>query len=453
MPTAPRAAEGEPRAISLRISDGGMLARVSVRAGAPAGAEELRAALEGAGVRAGIDEEAFDRVALGLKDAKYELADELIARGAAAKPGEDGRLECPYAQGLAPGHLREDGTLDYHDRELLKPVSTGDEIGRVSPARRGVPGVLVDGTPLHPAAVRDVKLALGPGATLGADGVVRAARAGVVVFKEPQTLDVVDRHVHEGPVDLRSGHLHMLGSLIVKGDVLPTFHVYATGDVEIRGSVDNGAVYAGGNLRIGGLVRASGGATVCAEGNASVRQAESAALYAGKLLAIGEAMHVTLAAGRVEIAGKLRGGHARAEFSVVAREAGSAHGTPTELCAGEPLELPVEAAQRELERSKAVRGARVSAHPRGDRFGERGKGGKGGRLAAELKAAEIHRLAELGRRRVTLRAVAFVQVRMAHPGVVIRIGELKLTLDTEVRASRFAIDRETQQLSAQRIAP
>jgi hypothetical protein len=278
----------------------------------------------------------------------------------------------------------------------------------------------------------------------------------VVVYKEPHAIDVVEQHVHEAAVDLRSGHLNMIGSLMVKGDVQPSFHVYATGNVEIRGNVDNGAVYAGGDLSIGGRVRASGGTTVCAEGNASVRLAESAAIYAGKLLAVGEAMHATLAARRIEIAGRLRGGRAQAEFSIMVKEAGSAQGTATELVAGEPLELPVEAAQRELERSKAVRGARVSSRPRGGRFAERGKGGKGGkggRAQAELQAAEVERLAEQARRRTALRAIAFVQVGLAHPGVIIRVGDAKRTLDAEARASRFAIDRETNELSAKRIAP
>jgi hypothetical protein len=401
------------------------------------------------GVRAGIDTEACARLARGLSDPGFEIRDEHVARGQPARQGESGRFESPYLLGAAPGHVREDGTMDFHDRELLKPIEEGTVLGQLVPAQPGSAGFLVDGTAIAPSPVKDAVLQLGPGALREPSGVVRAARSGVVLCKPPLGIDVVDHYVHEGPVNLKSGDLNMLGSLLVKGDVENTFSVYATGDVEIRGSIDNGSVYAGGNLRIHYGVRGEG-ALVCAVGGLSVHHAESATLHAGLSLEIAESLHSKLTAKQVEASGKLRGGVTHAEFSIVVQEAGSVQGVATELAVGEPLELPTETAQRHLERAKAGRGVRQRSNgprPAQDRV----KGGKQGRTRAELQEEETQRLAARSQRAQELASVAFIQARVVHPGVSLRIGHETLHIDAETRDSRFCLDRETQKLGAQRI--
>jgi uncharacterized protein (DUF342 family) len=441
------------RLVRVDVSADRLSARVSVEAGPAAGDAELERALQQAGVIAGVDMQVFSRISDGLREPGFAIAGELIARGTALQHGEPGRFESPFLAGLQPGHLREDGTLDFHDRELLKPVHAGDVLGRVWPARAGRAGYLLDGTPLPVAAVAEVAVGLGPGAQRDAAGVVTATRAGIVLCKALASLelsiDVVDQHVHDGAVDLRSGHLHMLGSLIVKGDVHGAFRVYASGDVEIRGSVDNGHLYAGGSARIQhGVVGAA--SSVCAEGDLTVRHAESATLHAGRALHIRDAVHARLFAPRIEVAGRLRGGVAAAESSAVVHEAGSPQGVATELAVAEPLELPIEAARRDLERAKAVRGLGPGASQRRGALTERGKGGKVGRAHAALRASDIERLARRAERRKVLASTAFVQVGLAHAGVLIRIGDQRLLLEHELRSHRFSLDLETRQIRTDR---
>lgn len=418
------------------------MAWVSVRAGAPSGAHELRTALVSAGVCSGIDELTFERLARGLSDAAFAITQEEIARGRRPQEGEDGQFEAEFREGIQPGHVREDGTIDFHDRELLKPVEPGDVLGRVWPALAGIPGSLVDGTAVPAKASKEAPIVLGPGVARDEQGVVRAARAGVVEFKEARRLDVVDHYVHQGPVDIRSGHLNMSGSLVVKGDVLRSFSVQASGDIEIRGHVEGGNVRAGGDLRVQYGVRGGDGGLVCAGGDVAIHHAEAARVYAGRLLQVGEVVHSELAAGRVEVSGRLRGGTTRAEISIVAREVGSAQGMDTELAVAEPLELPVESALRALDREKALRAAKVGSQ----RPGERAKGGKLGRVQAAFANAETERLAAHAQRRETLSQVAFVQVGLAHPGTTIRIAGKKLLIEREIRASRLSLDRETRAL-------
>ena len=450
MPETPKVSGApEPPRIVVRVAADRLTAFVTIRPGAAIGEKELRSALEAAQVRSGIDVGTFARLALGLTDPKFAVdRPEIVARGAPAQEGEDGRFEPNFPEGIQPGHVREDGTVDFHDRELLKPVACGDVLGHIRPARAGISGHLVDGTASPAKATREATIALGPGVERDADGVVRAKRAGVLDSKRGQSLDVVDQHLHKGAVDIRSGNLLMLGSIVVQGDVQRSFKVQASGDVEIRGNVEGGSVQAGGNVSVKYGVRGAEGGLVQADGNVSIHHAEMANVQAGLLLQLGESVHSQLAAGRIEVAGKLRGGRANAEFSIVVREVGSPQGLDTELAVAEPLEPAVEGALRALEREKALRVAKAGLR---GKPGERAKGGKLGRTQAELGAAETQRLAAREKRRETLAQVAFVQVGVAHTGVTLHIAGHKLLLETELRASRISLDPQTRALRTDKI--
>jgi hypothetical protein len=440
--------------IAVDVSEDRQTAFVTVRGGgSEAGELELRRALEAANVRAGIDEQAVARLAAALGDPSAGVVREIVASGSAVRPGEDGRFEPSLPTGIQPGRLRDDGTMDFHDRELLQRVGQGQTIGALRRARAGVAGWLVDGTVLAPEAVREQSLTLGPGAVLDDDGTVRALRAGVVVCTQAGKIDVVDRHVQQGPVDFHSGNLAMVGSVVVSGDVRAGFRVQATGDVEIHGSVENASVFAGGSVHVRQGVHGGDGGVVCAEGDLWVHHAEAATLLAGGVLEVGDAVHSELSASRIVVSRRVRGGLARAELSVVAGEVGSPQSAETSLTAGEPFELPLLTAQRELERSKAMRAVRTRAGGSTSRPGERARGGKAGRAQAELQAAEVQRLAQRARRRQELARSAFIQVAKAHPGVTLCIGRRTLLLEHELGAARITFDSQTRELRVDRLGP
>jgi hypothetical protein len=106
----------------------------------------------------------------------------------------------------------------------------------------------------------------------------------------------------------------------------------------------------------------------------------------------------------------------------------------------------VETAQRALERAKAERNVRPGART------ERAKGEKLGRVHASLQAAEIQRLTQREQRRAELTKVAFIQIGVAYPGVIIRIADQKFVTDREIRGSRFSLDRETRALRLDKVS-
>jgi hypothetical protein len=431
-----------------------MTAEAGVAAGAAAGMAELRDSLQAAGVTSGVDEAACARIAARLGNGEFTASCEIVARGQAPTKPEEAHFDLLFHAGLQPGHLRDDGSMDYWDRELFKPVAEGELVAWAHPAKEGKPGCRVDGKGLPAQALRGPPLRVGEGAEIGEDGGVRARRSGAVVYTEAGGVDVVDSLVHMGDVDLHSGHLKTEGSLTVKGSVMRLLNVRAAGNVEITGGVDGGSVYAGGTVTVKQGVRTADVGMVCAEGDMAVHHAEGARLSCGGNLKIEDAVNCQLTAVTIHVLRRLRGGSAVAESELTVGEAGSPAGHVTTLAAGEPVERPVLAALRDVAEAKIQRMATRRSDSPLRAGGNRGKGGKFSRANMGLEQSEMERKIEHARRRALLIESAAIEVQTAvHPGVTVRIGDRTFTIDEAMRNMRFSLDSDGKKIHAEKVKP
>jgi uncharacterized protein len=433
--------------LTIRVEKDGLSAFVTIAKGPAVDRSAFDAELRSHGIVAGLDDEAYAGIAEGLMDVEYACDEVLIARGREVKSGRDGWLELMFAEGIQAGHVREDGSLDYHDRDLLKPVESGDILGHLHAPVAGVPGLKVDGKKIEPDPVRKVSIELRSGVATDVEGRIRATRGGVVLYVHEKMLDIVDHHVHKGAVDLHSGNLRMNGSLQIQGDIKHPFSVVASGNIDIRGNVDGSTVCAGGALQIKGGVRGATGAIVSAEGDITAVHAESAELNSGGHLRVQEAINCQLRAAAIQVSARLRGGQAIAENQISAKEAGAPGGVATRLSAGEPLPSPVEEVRERIHSLKAERMAERAS----GRTSDRGKGGKVGRVRAELDAEQVRRLAERARRREALVRTASVEIGLAHPGVSISLGAAHVLLNEATRSTRYLFDAATSAIRAEKI--
>jgi hypothetical protein len=370
-------------------------------------------------------------------------------------PGRPGYVELAFEVGLAPGRVDADGHMDFFERGLLKSVRAGQLVARIHPPEAGQPGLSAEGQPLPAPPGKPATLKLGPGVELGAEGQLLAKHEGVVLYKAGESLDVVAQHVHRGAVDLHSGHLDMQGSLVVKGDVERLLQVRASGDLEVLGAVSGGSLRAKGSIRVSGNVRGGDGARVVAEHDVTIKSCESAELTAGAALRVQEAVNSRLQGRQVLVTGRLRGGSACAEQSLKVKEAGTPAGTATTLRAGEPLNLPdLAEVQRAVLMQKLRRMAERGGvrEVSGVRGGARAKGGKLGRLDAAWSAQELEERAAQAVERAELERAAVIELGLAHAGVELSIGSARLNLQGAERGLRYALDQETGQLRAERIA-
>jgi uncharacterized protein (DUF342 family) len=382
--------------LTLEIAEDGMTVRATIVEGPPADPELLATSLHQAGVVFGLHDAVCAQLARALAAPEFQASSVVVAEGQRPVTGSHGYFAPAFDYGIQPGRVREDGSMDFMDRELLKPVLPGSCLGKLHPARPGVPGCRVDGGPLPVAPVTEAQLELGEGVTRKSDGTIEAARPGVVQYLANKRIDVVRQHEHAGDVDLRSGHLDMDGSLTIKRSVHRPFRATASGDVEVLGLVDGGSVYAGGSIRVRGGVLGSE-TTLSALGDISAHHAEGAHLVCNGRLELESAVNAELAAEQIQVAGKLRGGAARAERVVAVRDAGAPSGVDTLLAAG----LPVSSRSRRSgarstqpnSSARCVAAQRSAPASRARRLSERGAAQSGARAASSSARAPRSRAA------------------------------------------------------------
>lgn len=234
--------------LQIKIAGNGLEARLHAVAGPAATLDELMAALQSAGVVHGLDDDAIATVARQLEDPGAAI-DVVIARGSAPEAGTAGCLRGELLAAREAGHARADASIDYRERTTLHPVAAGAPVAEIVPPTPGKPGRSVLGRALPCKPGRPHAQREGPGVRRQGDVLV-AARDGVILASE-RKVDVVDLYTHSGDVDYDSGNLHSKGSLVVKGDVRAGFRADADGDIEVAGAVLDGAVDAGGSVRVG----------------------------------------------------------------------------------------------------------------------------------------------------------------------------------------------------------
>jgi uncharacterized protein len=439
--------------IRIDVAEDGMAAHISVGVGAAlveADAQaQLSEALAAASVRHGVDAGVEARV-LAVMVAGGEAVDgAVLARGLPMQRGFDGYFAPDFEPGIRPGHLRDDGTMDFRDRELLKTVRAGEAVGRQVAPGSGVPGVRVDGSEVPAVPGTPSPLKLGEGVKLADDGTVTAVAGGAIVYVPKRSIAVVRELGYSGDVDLRSGHLTMQGSVRVQGNVTRGFHVHATGDIDVRGDCEGGELRALGNVRVRGSIRGGAMGIVEAQGDVFAKRGESAEISAGGSVCLAEAVHCSISAYEVAIEKRVVGGRIEAEHFVVAGNAGSAQGVPTELAAGvvRPTrdELVRSVASAKAERQSR---ARVPSGPRGD---ERPKGGKLGRDQVERVRDAIEQKLATARARDEARRRASVSVSgELHAGCVVIIGDARWDIGELVRNVRFTYDETTSSLRLER---
>ena len=409
--------------------------------------EDVHAALTAARVTHGIDDAACAELGAALADGQFTASGVLVASGVAPVT-RDGGLELAVVLGLLPYVERADGTADYLDRAMLVTVEAGQLVATYH-APVATPGVTVHGDTIAPGDTEDVAFRLGSGVQRTQEDLISAIRAGAV-FNTAGLLDVVHHFKLRSDVDLRTGHLDMDGSVSIVGMVKTSQFVQATGDIDVKGVVEDAQLIAGGSIKvsrglISGRVQAGHGVTML--------YAQGAMVRAGGALKIERhSINSTIQGRTVVVGGRLVGGSAVAERTLVVQQAGSETGAPTMLTAGE-AQVPLEHTRADLlavkMRRKARRGRQHGAASAGPRAHKRGRSSRG--VEAE-RLAKLERAREQRERQDELLRHARIDVtRVAHSGVSVHFGHMYYAVITAERGARYRLDLDSGKVVMERL--
>uniref|UniRef100_UPI0025F0F45B DUF342 domain-containing protein n=1 Tax=Thermosulfurimonas sp. TaxID=2080236 RepID=UPI0025F0F45B len=212
----------------------------------------------------------------------------IVARGQPPIPGQDGHLE--FLVDLSHGPRKVDKhRVDLREMNLVVSVRAGTRVVRRVPPRPGQPGHNVWGEVIPPPPTKDVEFNYGEGLRPDEKGeFLIAERDGCLVEKQGK-LCVDPEFTLEGDVDWDSGNVRFCGrKLTVTGSVRRGFKVWAKGEVEILGGVEDEAeIEVEGNLVIQGLIHGET-CRIHVSGNAHLGSVEYATIKVEKSLTVGD---------------------------------------------------------------------------------------------------------------------------------------------------------------------
>ncbi len=326
--------------------------------------DDVRNALKRRNVVYGIDETRMAELSAKLSQLETsqninEPIEMEIALGTPVTNGEDARIEYLYkkaeAEPQAPVAEDGEGRVDYRAAHKIDNVSKGTLLARKIPPAKGMAGMTVTGKPLAAVDGKDIDVAMGKGVAISPDNKDEwiADTDGQVIIKDNK-ISVLALYEVPGDVNLSTGNIDFIGTVIVRGDVKDGFKVYAGEDLVVNGVVEGAELKCSGKLSIVGGVSGNDKAKITCSGDANIKYIRNAIVQVDGSLTCGQAiMHSKVTVSKkVSVAGQkgvIVGGQIIAGEQVHAASMGSNFATPTEIIVGEAVGLRDELQKMENE--------------------------------------------------------------------------------------------------------
>ncbi|HEX3028581.1 MAG TPA: FapA family protein, partial [Clostridia bacterium] len=232
---------------------------------------------------------------------------------------------------------QEDGRVDFKSLNMFTTVYESELLAEKIPPTVGVAGTDVLGQPAAAKPGKDIPLPMGKNVKAIDGNKLIAGIAGQLVFVNNKINIIPVIEVKED-VDLSTGNIEFVGSVVVRGSVQAGFTVKAQGDVEIYGNVSGGIVE-GRNINIRMGIQGMHRGYIKATENVIVKFIENATVVAGKDVTVSDViLHSKVSAGKkVTVGGRrglIAGGTVTAGEEILAKVAGTHMATNTELEVG-----------------------------------------------------------------------------------------------------------------------
>jgi len=199
-----------------------------------------------------------NRVVYGVnEDYLREFADQpvykervVIADGLKPANGRDSYIQYNFETDQARIKLREgsNGRIDFKDLNIIKNVVENQPLAKKIPAEFGTVGRTVTGKVIPAKNGRDIPLPLGKNVHLGDDEATIIADINGQVVLAGGKINVEPVYTVQGDVNLKTGNIIFLGTVIINGNVEDGFSVKAAGNIEVNGTVEKAELDAEGDI-------------------------------------------------------------------------------------------------------------------------------------------------------------------------------------------------------------
>ena len=303
--------------------------------GKPTNKDEIMSDLNFLNIKFGIDEKAIENY---LANREY-CTDIVLAKGKPVRQGHDAVITYHFKPDrTSKPRVNEDGSVDFHDLDMISKVEKGDVLATLEKEDEGDPGKNVYGDILKPATVKHLVLRHGKNITVSEDGLTMTTDVSGHVMLENDQVFVSNTYEVPANVDNSTGDIEYDGNVEVKGNVITGFSVKASGDVIVNGVVEGAKIEAGGQIILKRGVQGMEKAVLTAGSNVISKFIESAKVKSGGYVTADAIMHSeVIAKGDITVEGKkgfVTGGLIRSGSAINVKTAGSNMGTKTVLEVG-----------------------------------------------------------------------------------------------------------------------
>ncbi|OHD11725.1 MAG: hypothetical protein A2086_12315 [Spirochaetes bacterium GWD1_27_9] len=175
----------------------------------------------------------------------------LIAEGIKVKNGQDAEVHYNFNVNKDEIHLtEEDGKVDFKNLNIIQNVVAGQILANKEPSTRGESGRTVTNKLIMPKEGKDCSLVAGKNTHLTDDGlsIIAEKNGQVMLFAGKVTVEEI--YTVAGDVNLKTGNVTFLGTVVVQGNVEDGFSVKASANIEVHGSVGKCVLEADGDIII-----------------------------------------------------------------------------------------------------------------------------------------------------------------------------------------------------------
>jgi hypothetical protein len=278
--------------ITVEITDQEMKAHVILSPPGPGGADlskdSILAFLRNNRVIHGV----IDSALQDLEDMPRYREPVLVAEGTKPQNGRDAYVQYNFETDKNRHQLREaaDGRVNFKELGLIQNVVAGQPLARKLPPQPGQPGRTVTGKVIPARNGKDIPAPLGRNVHMGDDGTTLIADINGLVTFIGSKINVEEIFTVPGDVDLKTGNVMFLGTVIVQGNVEDGFSVKASGNIEVRGSVGKCEVVAEGDIIIHQGIAGKGGGSVQAGKNIWSKFIENTTVEAGENVIVSDGL-------------------------------------------------------------------------------------------------------------------------------------------------------------------
>lgn len=297
--------------------------------------DSILRALSKSGVRAGINEETIETF---LQKRIYN-EQFIIAKGVKPIEGQDALIFYNFnTDNTLKPKVKEDGTVDFHQLDMISSVNKGDVLATLTPAVIGKPGMDISGVKIQPKKVVQKILKYGRGIHLSEDGLTMYSDTDGHVTLTDDKVFVSNTFEVLADVDASTGDIVYEGNVTVKGNVLTGYSIYAKGDIIVNGVVEGAKLYAHGQIILKRGMQGMSKGRMEAGSNIITKFIENAEVKAGGYITTEAILHSKVSAKKeIVLGGKkgfITGGEIQSGVMISAKTAGSTMGTATVLEVG-----------------------------------------------------------------------------------------------------------------------